>query len=69
SCENGIGTPTNYYDEYSKEAVRAPRERFEYIGELEYSRIVDIPAEFEGMELSLFFERVNISSKLFFDGV
>jgi hypothetical protein len=69
SCENGIGTPAKYYEEYCKEAVRAPKERFEYIGELIYTKTVDIPADFEGMELSCFFERINISSKLFFDGV
>ncbi len=69
SCENGIGTPATYYDEYCKEAVRAPKERYEYIGELIYTRTVDIPADLAGMELSLFFERINISSKLFIDGI
>ncbi|MBP5453118.1 MAG: hypothetical protein J6Y09_00665, partial [Lachnospiraceae bacterium] len=34
SCENGIGKKAEYYKEYSKEAVRAPREKYEFIGKL-----------------------------------
>ena len=69
SCENGIGTPVTYYDEYAKEAVRAPRERFEYIGPLDYFKTVDIPEEWEGCDVELFLERVNISSRLWFDNI
>ena len=43
SCENGIGKKMDYYPEYSKEAVRAPRERFEYIGALNFTKTIDIP--------------------------
>ena len=69
SCENGIGTPVTYYDEYAKEAVRAPRERFEYIGPLDYFKTVDIPEEWEGCDVEVFLERVNISSRLWFDNI
>ncbi|MCR5278317.1 MAG: hypothetical protein K6E19_02640 [Lachnospiraceae bacterium] len=69
SCKNGIGTPVKFYDEYCKEAVRAPRERFEYIGPLDYFKTVDIPEDFEGCEVVLFLERVNISSRLWFDNI
>ncbi len=69
SCENGIGTPVKYYDEYVKEAVRAPRERFEYIGPLDYFKTVDIPEDFEGCDVCLFLERVNISSRLWIDNI
>lgn len=69
SCENGIGKKTEYYKEYSKEAVRAPREKYEYIGKLIYTKTIDIPKDFEGTDLTLFFERINISSKLYIDGV
>ncbi|MBP5599689.1 MAG: hypothetical protein J6X48_05345 [Lachnospiraceae bacterium] len=69
SCENGIGKKAEYYKEYSKEAVRAPREKYEFIGKLIYTKEVNIPKEYEGTDLTFFFERVNISSKLFIDGV
>ncbi len=69
SSENGIGKKQEYFDEPCKEAYRAPRERYEYIGKLIYKRTIDIPEGFEGMDLSLFFERINIASKLYFDGI
>ena len=47
SCENGIGKKQEYFKEYVKEAVRAPREKYEYIGKLTYEREIDIPEEFE----------------------
>ncbi len=67
SCENGIGTPVKYYDEYVKEAVRAPREKYEFIGPLDYFKAIEIPEDFEGCDVCLFLERVNISSRLWFD--
>ena len=69
SCENGIGKKQEYFKEYVKEAVRAPREKYEYIGKLTYEREIDIPAEFAGKNLCVFLERVNIASKLWFDGI
>jgi len=69
SCENGIGKKQEYYPEYCKEAVRAPREKYEYIGVLDYTREIEIPEEFGELDVSFFFERINIASHLFFDGI
>ncbi len=68
ACENKIGKKQEYYTEFSKDAVRAPRERYEYIAPLWLSREVDIPDEFEGKSIKLFLERVNIASELWIDG-
>ena len=68
ACSNGIGKKQEYYRELSKEAVRAPRERYEYIAPLWLQREVDIPKEFEGKYIRIFFERVNIASELWIDG-
>lgn len=68
ACENGIGKKQEYYDELTKEAVRAPREKYEYIAPLWLQREVDVPKEFEGKHIRLFLERVNIASELWIDG-
>ena len=67
ACENGIGTKQEYYDELTKEAARAPRERYEYVGALWLQREIDIPPESEGKSVRLFLERVNIASELWLD--
>ena len=69
SCENEIGRAAKYYDEYCKEALRAPVERFEYIGKLCYEREIEIPEELNGQDICIFLERVNIASKLWFDDI
>lgn len=69
SCENGIGKKTELPLRYTRAAMRAPREKYEYIGPLHYSRKVVIPKEFKGKDVTLFLERVNIASKLWIDGV
>lgn len=68
ACENGIGKKQEYYHALSKEAVRAPRERFEYIAPLWLQREVDVPESFAGKQIRLFLERVNIASELWIDG-
>lgn len=68
ACENKVGKKQEYYDEFSKDAVRAPRERYEYIAPLWLSREVEIPREFENKCIKLFLERVNIASQLWVDG-
>lgn len=68
TCENGIGKKQEYYDGLSKEAVRAPRERYEYLAPLWLQREVEVPKEFEGKHLRLFLERVNMASELWIDG-
>lgn len=69
SCEACIGEKREFIEEYTKAAVRAPLEKYEYIGELFYEREIDIPKEFEEMNVSFYFERVNIASELYIDGV
>lgn len=68
ACSNGIGKKQEYYNEFSREALRAPRERYEYIAPLWLSREIVIPEDFEGKSITLFLERVNIASRLWIDG-
>lgn len=68
SCDNKIGKKQEYYTEYSKAAVRAPRERYEYIAPLWLQRKINIPKEYAGKKARLFMERVNIASDLWIDG-
>ena len=68
TCENSVGKKQEYFDELTKEAARAPRERYEYVGALWLQREIDIPAELEGKSIRLFLERVNIASELWLDG-
>lgn len=69
SCEASIGKEAHFADHYEKSVVRAPLEKFEYIGSLLYEREIEIPEDFAGCDITLFLERVNMASKLFFDGV
>ena len=69
TCENGIGKKQEYFDELSKDSVRAPREKYEYIAPIWLQREIEIPSEFEGKHITLFLERVNIASDLWLDGV
>lgn len=68
TCDNKIGTKQNYYTELTAETVRAPREKYEYIGTILLEREFEIPQEWENKYITLFLERVNISSELFIDG-
>lgn len=68
ACENGIGKKQEYYEELTKEAVRAPREKYEYIGALWLQREFELPDDAEGKCVRLFLERVNIASELWIDG-
>ncbi len=68
TCENGIGKKRPSGEALSKQTVRAPRERYEYIGVLWLEREIAIPEDARGKRLSLFLERVNISSELWLDG-
>ena len=69
TCDNRIGKKTEYFDKISKEAVRAPRERYEYIAPLWLQKTVNIPNDTDGKTVRLFMERVNIASELWIDGV
>lgn len=68
ACENGIGKSQEYFDELTKEAARAPRERYEYVGALWLQREINITEEQERKSIRLFLERVNIASELWLDG-
>lgn len=68
SCENGIGNQQPGYDRMDKNTVRAPRERYEYIGALWLQREIEIPESFAGKDLYLFLERVNMASSVWLDG-
>lgn len=68
ACENKIGKRQIYYEEMTEEAVRAPGEKYEYIGALWLSREVEVPEEVEGKEIRLFLERINMASELWIDG-
>ncbi len=67
-CGNGIGRQQQAYDTMDKNTVRAPRERYEYIGVLWLQREIDIPESFAGKDLYLFLERVNMASGVWLDG-
>ena len=67
TCENKVGVKRGYSGELNKDTVRAPRERYEYIGPLWLQREVEIPEDFTGA-VKLFLERVNIASELWIDG-
>ena len=67
TCENRVGKKQEYYDHFSREAVQAPRERYEYIAPIWLQKEVDIPKEVEGKSILLFLERVNIASELWID--
>ncbi|MCD8130474.1 MAG: hypothetical protein LUE16_04235 [Lachnospiraceae bacterium] len=68
TCDNRIGRRQEYYTELNEQTVRAPREKYEYIGPLLLEREIEIPASWAGDDLTLFLERVNIASELFIDG-
>ncbi len=68
ACENGVGVKQEYYDELTNEAVRAPREKYEYLGPLWLEREFDAPEDISGKCVRLFLERVNIASELWLDG-
>ena len=68
TCENGVGKKQEYFDLLTKEAVRAPREKYEYIAPLYLRREIEIPEDWRGKRIGLFLERVNMSSTAWLDG-
>lgn len=67
-CENRVGTPFDASRYTFREIIRAPRERYEYVGPLWLQREVDVPERFAGQDAFLFLERVNMESQLWLDG-
>ena len=68
TCENGIGKKQEYFDELTRDAVRAPREKYEYIAPLYLRREIEIPETWADKSVSLFMERVNVASTVRLDG-
>ena len=68
ACENGVGKKQEYFDTLTKDAVRAPREKYEYIAPLYLKREIEIPGSWADKSVSLFMERVNIASAVKLDG-
>ena len=68
ASENGVGIPFDASRYTFKEIIRAPRERYEYIGPLWLQREVEVPESFAGQEAFLSLERVNMESQLWLDG-
>lgn len=68
TCSNMIGRKQEYYDVITKENVRAPREKYEYIAPLWLTREIEIPEDFAGKCIRLFIERANMASELWIDG-
>lgn len=67
ACDNKVGKKREYYDKISKEAVRALRERYEYIAPIYVQREIELPEGAENKCVRLFLERVNIASELWID--
>ncbi|MEI3412051.1 MAG: hypothetical protein V8Q57_01640, partial [Blautia sp.] len=51
------------------QTVRAPRERYEYVGPLWLQKKIAIPQSFQDQTICLFLERVNMASRLWIDGI
>ena len=69
ACENAFGTPCAEFDTLTQDAVRCLRPSYEYIGALKLEREIEIPESAADKDVSLFIERVNMTSALFIDGV
>ncbi len=68
ACEHCLGKRAEAYTEMNRDTVRAPRERYEYIGMLWLQRNIEVPDSFAGKRVTLFLERVNIASTIWVDG-
>jgi len=70
TCDNSIGKKHEWYEKYEKSAVRAPREKYEYVAPLWLQTNFYLSEDdMSGMDVFLYLERVNLSSMLFIDGV
>lgn len=67
ASENHVGRPFRAADHTFREIIRAPHERFEFIGPLWLQREIDLP-DLGDQQLTLFLERVNMTSQLWVDG-
>lgn len=68
SCENKVGGKLKKYENLNSESVKCLRERYQYIGALWVQREIYVPPSFAGKAVTLFLERVNMSSMVWVDG-
>lgn len=68
ACQNKVGLEYTPPAELCYEAVRTLRPEYEYIGPLWLQRDITVPEGLEDKYITLFLERVNISSDLWLDG-
>lgn len=66
--DNKIGKEQQHYSTFTKEAVRAPRQKYEYTGEIFIEREIELEKDYTDMYAELFMERVNMCSALWIDG-
>ena len=68
TCEHGLGTRLENNEDFTRQNLRAPRERYEYIAPLWLQREIEVSAEDASGSMKLYLERVNVASMLWIDG-
>lgn len=68
TCDNKIGHSPPEYTDMNEKSVRCLLPAYEYIGGIYLQREINIPESFDGKNIYLFLERVNIASELWIDG-
>lgn len=69
TAENKIGKPLSLETTLTKEAVKNLKQKYSYIGEAVYERVINIPEAFREKVILLFLQRVMFQSKVFIDDV
>lgn len=69
ACENAVGEKQEKFTELTEQTVRCLRQRYSYTGALWLQREFELPEGFENKNLTLFFERINMASDLWIDGI
>lgn len=68
TCEHAIGTKLAGHEDFTRDNLRAPRERYEYIAPLWLQKEIEISGEDVSKSMKLYLERVNMASMLWIDG-
>lgn len=69
TSENKIGKPLELVPTLTKEAVKGLKQKYSYVGEAMYQRIINIPESFGDKVILLYLERVMFQSKVFIDDI
>ena len=69
TAENKIGNPLSMEENLTKEALKSLKQRYAYIGEATYERVIKIPTAFQDKVVLLYLERVMFQSKVFINNV